>query len=150
MHMWTILVGRGTKFVCQFWSRLTGFASFHDGYTFTTLATPTRQALINELDFVENWQELGMHLGLQKHQLCEIKQKYHDSSCRKTEVLDHWLRNAKNPNWTAVFDALCQMGEYMVALKIKTKYIRMYMYLSLSTFSLQSPWTRLLVYYTYM
>lgn len=96
--------------------------AFCDRCTFTAPAAPTLQALINELVLVENWYKLGVNLGLQEHQLCEIEKKHHDNSHCKTEMLDHWLGNAKNPNWKALFDALCQMGEYTVALTIKTKY----------------------------
>ena len=121
---------------------------FCDGYIFTAPATPTLKTLTCELDFDEKWHKLGVNLGLQEDQLCEIERNYTDNSHRKTEVLRHWLENAKNPSWKAVFDALRQMGEYMVALKIKTKYsIGMCLSL-LSTFSQQSLGTRLLVYYT--
>ena len=61
-------------------------------------------------------------MGLQEHQLREIEQNYPNNSHRKTEVLRHWLENAKNPNWKAVFNALRQMGEHRVALNIKKKY----------------------------
>lgn len=65
---------------------------------------------------------LGVNLGLQGHILREIEQNYSDSSRCKTEMLDVWLENAKNPTWKAVINALRLMGEYTVALKIKREY----------------------------
>ena len=85
----------------------------------TAQATPTLQALVSELALVENWHSLGVNLGLQGHTLREIERTYPDSSRCKTEMLDLWLQKAKNPTWKAVIDALCQMGEYAVALKTK-------------------------------
>ena len=80
--------------------------------------------LSNALDSVVNWHSLGVKLGLEDHELRTIEQNYRgDGSERcKHEVLSRYLRSAKLPTWKAVVDALQQMGEQAVALKIQAKY----------------------------
>ena len=90
----------------------------------TAPATPTLQALVNELASVENWHLLGVNLGLQGHQLHEIERNYRgDSSRCKSETLYMWQRNAKNyATWEAVAQALGLMQEHVVADVIRRKY----------------------------
>ena len=88
----------------------------------TAPATPTLQALVNELASVEDWHLLGVNLGLQGHQLREIERNYPRDNRRKTETLEFWLRNAKNPSWEAIVKALCLMQEHVVADAIRRKY----------------------------
>ena len=89
----------------------------------TAPATPTLQALVNELASVENWHLLGVNLGLQGHQLHEIERNYRgDSSRCKSETLYMWQRNAKNPSWETIVEALCLMQEHVVADAIRRKY----------------------------
>ena len=89
----------------------------------TAPATPTIQALVNELTSVENWYLLGVNLGLQVHQLRAIERNYpHDNDRRKIETLDLWQRNAKSATWEAVPQALCLMQEHVVADAIRRKY----------------------------
>ena len=89
----------------------------------TAPATPTLQALVYELAPVENWHLLGVNLGLQGHQLHGIEQNYpRDNDRRKTETLYMWQRNAKNPSWEAIMEALCLMQEHVVADGIRRKY----------------------------
>ena len=88
----------------------------------TAPATPTLQELVNELASVEDWHLLGVNLGLQGHQLREIERNYPRDNRRKTETLEFWLRNAKNPSWEAIVKALCLMQEHVVADAIRRKY----------------------------
>ena len=88
----------------------------------TAPATPTLQALVNELASVEDWHLLGVNLGLQGYQLGEIEQNYPRDNRRKTEVLCLWQRNTKNPSWEAIVKALCLMQEHVVADGIRRKY----------------------------
>ena len=89
----------------------------------TAPATPTLQALVNELASVEDWHLLGVNLGLQGHQLREIERNYRgDSNRYKTETLDLWQRNAKDPSWEAIAKGLCLMQEHVVADGIRRKY----------------------------
>ena len=85
-------------------------------------STPTLQVLSNELESVENWHLFGVKLGLQGYKLREIERNYGDNNRRKIEMLDLWLRNAKNPSWETVAEALRMMHECMVADGIQRKY----------------------------
>ena len=87
-------------------------------------ATPLLKELSNALDSVVNWHSLGVKLGLEDHELSTIEQNYRgDGNERcKHEMLSRWLRSAKRPTWKAVVDALQQMREHTVALKIRAKY----------------------------
>ena len=66
---------------------------------------------------------LGIKLGLHGYQLREIEQNYsRDGQRCKTEVLDLWLRNAKNSTWEAIAEVLSLMEECVVADEIRKKY----------------------------
>ena len=89
----------------------------------TASATPTLQKLSNELSSVHDWHSLGIKLGLDNHELCTIEKDHPGDSLRcKHEMLGRWLKNSKLPTWKAVIDALYEMGEQAVALKIQMKY----------------------------
>ena len=89
----------------------------------TSPATPTLKDLSNELNSVVDWHSLGVKLGVQSHELSTIEKDHHGDSVRcKHEMLVRWLHSAKRPTWKAVSDALWQMEEHTVAMKIQTKY----------------------------
>ena len=89
----------------------------------TAPATPTLQALSNELASVENWHKLGVNLGLQGHQLRQLEQDYpRDSDRRMSEMLDLCLKSAVDLNWETIAQALCLMKEHVVAERIRRKY----------------------------
>ena len=101
---------------------LTLFLTVCEIVTFLPTA-PTLQELSNELKSVENWHLLGIKLGLHGYQLREIEQNYsRDGQRCKTEVLDLWLRNAKNSTWEAIAEVLSLMKECVVADEIRKKY----------------------------
>ena len=76
---------------------------------------------------------LGIKLGLHGCQLREIEQNYsRDGQRCKTEVLDLWLRNAKNSTWEAISEVLSLMEECVVADEIR------------SIAALPLPWVRIL------
>ena len=90
----------------------------------TAPATPTLKELSNALHSVVDWHSLGVKLGLEDHKLGTIEKDFHaggNERC-KHEMLSVWLRNDKLPTWKAVADALQQMGEQKVALKILNKH----------------------------
>ena len=90
---------------------------------FSTPATPTLKELSNEVDSVVDWFSLGVKLELERHVLSQLDKEYRGDNVRcKYEMLDRWLRNAKQPTWKAMADALCLIGEHTVALNIRTKY----------------------------
>ena len=90
----------------------------------TAAATPTLKELSNALNSVVDWHSLGVKLGLEDYELSTIEKNFHAMGIErcKHEMLGRWLRNAKLATWKAVADALQQMGEKKVALKILNKH----------------------------
>ena len=89
----------------------------------TAPSTPTLKELSNALDSVVNWYSLGVKLGVEDRELRTIEQNHRgDNERSKLEMLSRWLSHAKLSTWKTVADALYQMGEYTIALKIQTKF----------------------------
>ena len=89
----------------------------------TAPATPTIKELSNALDSIVNWYSLGIKLGMKAHELATIEKNYHGDNDRcKLEMLNQSLQSAKLPSWRVVVEALQEMGELAVALKIQRKY----------------------------
>jgi len=89
----------------------------------STAVTPALKELSNAVDSVVNWFSLGVKLELERHMLIQIEKDHRGDNERcKYEMLDRWLRNAKQPTWKAMADALCLIGEHQAALNIRTKY----------------------------
>ena len=64
-----------------------------------------------------------MRLGLTHTELGMIEQNYQGDTARcKQKMFGQWLHNAEDPTWEIVADALFQMGERAVGLKIQKKY----------------------------
>ena len=81
--------------------------------------------LSNELNLVTDWHSLGVKLGVQPTNLSVIERNYHGDSVRcKHEMLVCWLETAPTPGptWEAITDALCKMGQHIVAMNIRAKY----------------------------
>ena len=74
-----------------------------------------------ELATVVDWYQLGLNLGLPKHELTKIERDYQGNDRRRLEMLDKWLRCTPNATWRDVVSALEQMGENRVAESIPQK-----------------------------
>lgn len=86
-------------------------------------AVPTLLSLIDELETITAWQELGLRLGIPEHTLQEIKVDSHEKvlECR-SGMLSCWIKSTANPSWEDVIAALGRMKEWKVAAKIKYKF----------------------------
>ena len=64
------------------------------------------QLLLNAIKGVYDWHQLGVRLGLEMSQLCEIEQSYHTGgvSLMKSEMMSLWLRNT--PSWCILEEAV--------------------------------------------
>ena len=80
--------------------------------------------LSSELTTIVNWYELGIKLGVLKHELDIIECDHQGNVQRMSEMLDLWLRSTPNASWVDVVSALKQMGENRVAECIHQDYIR--------------------------
>ena len=92
-------------------------------FPLTAVPRPSLPDLINAVASVRDWYLLGLNLGLGIFRLNRIEKDYPgDSNRRMVEMLNLWLRNAENPTWKAVADALSQMTQHIAALEIERKY----------------------------
>ena len=79
----------------------------------STVNQPTLPLLLSKLLPVVEWETLGLHLDIPKHELEKIRvQFFHEGveKC-KAEMLDLWLKrnNEENINWNIISDALRKM-----------------------------------------
>ena len=79
----------------------------------STVNQPTLPLLLSKLLPVVEWETLGLHLDIPKHELEKIRvQFFHEGveKC-KAEMLDLWLKrnNVENINWNVISDALRKM-----------------------------------------
>ena len=111
---------------CEFITKLihNNTVEFYNVPLYSPPATPSLEALTNELESVSDWHSLGLNLDLKHHQLKEIERSYRgdDKRC-KSEVLGCWLDSTPNPTWEAVAEALYEMDAHAVATIIRRKYI---------------------------
>lgn len=87
----------------------------------TTHATCDLQSLTHELASIEDWYQLGHHLGVTKQVLDRIKSEHGSSISRcKVETLGEWMKRREDkPCWEDVAGALDIMGESELAQKLK-------------------------------
>ena len=94
--------------------------------TAVKLDKPDIATLCNELTSISSWFTLGLNLGLQHHQLQEIRSNYFQveglGACRR-ESLALWLKRTPSASWRHVVGALRRMGENTEAERIELKFI---------------------------
>ena len=70
-----------------------------------------------------DWHSLGVKLGVEDYELSTIGKNFPGDNERcKHEMLSCWLRSVRFPTWKTVADALCLIGERVIASKIREKY----------------------------
>jgi hypothetical protein len=79
--------------------------------------------LLIELKDIDDWFELGVHLGVPDNKLREIEQDclYGDAEECKMEMILLW-RQLTIPTWSALVNALAEIGQRKIALEIASKY----------------------------
>ena len=85
---------------------------------------PALNDLSAEVKEVSDWHQLGLYLGIDSTSLDTIQTKYPNvgNTRWRNEVLSEWLRKEENASWEDVINALNQMGEKRIALRIRKKY----------------------------
>ena len=63
-----------------------------------------------------------MFLGIGMAEIKEIEQDHSDTSRRRMEMLEKWMRKEGNPSWEMVIEALEKMSEQRLANELKVKY----------------------------
>ena len=75
-----------------------------------------------ELREVSDYYILAVQLDIPTAKVKEIEDNFRHCERRKLEVIDLWLRNAKNPCWTSLATAVEKMGVHAnVARSLKQK-----------------------------
>jgi hypothetical protein len=76
---------------------------------------------LKELDFIklDNWQEVGLQLGIEDYELQQIRLNYQEHEDRKREMFRVWLRTCANPNYLDLIEALEAAGESEAAQQIR-------------------------------
>ena len=83
------------------------------------------KSLCGELQTVTDWHQLGINLGLKKHDLSKIQQDcaHQGNDQQRLEMLNKWLQRTPHATWEDVVSALAQIGEDRVAENIQQKFI---------------------------
>ena len=75
----------------------------------------TLKEILNELEEVTDWYQLGIQLGLKPQTLIFIERNHpHDALRCKTDVLNWWLLNELEISWRNLAEAVEAMGGHKV------------------------------------
>lgn len=77
--------------------------------------------LLSELNTVDKWYTLGVHLGLHPWILAAIKEECATIEECRTQMLLQWQNNV-TPTWSAVVKALVEIGQDCLAFDLAAKY----------------------------
>ena len=78
--------------------------------------------LTNALREVSDWQDLGIQLDIQYHELQKFVSEHQTTEERKRAMLQFWLDHDTKASWKKVISALSEMQLNRVAEEIKRKY----------------------------
>ena len=84
--------------------------------------TLTTDLLVQELNKVTNWQLLGLCLGLDMAEIDEIERDHPNTSRKRMEMFEKWMRKQINPSWEMVVEALKKTPELRLADQLRVKY----------------------------
>lgn len=77
--------------------------------------------LYHAVQDVNNWQILGLKLGLKWSKLDSIKRDYSYEDARKAAMLQIWWNYDLDASWEKLAEALDQMGQDRLAAMIRTR-----------------------------
>ena len=72
-----------------------------------------------ELIKLDNWQGVGLQLGIEDCELQKIRLNYQEHDDQKREMFRVWLRTCANPNYHDLIKALEAAGESEAAQQIR-------------------------------
>ena len=78
--------------------------------------------LTNALHEVDDWEDLGIQLDIQYHELQKFVSEHQKTEERKRAMLQFWLDHETKASWEKVISALSEMKLNRVAEEIKRKY----------------------------
>jgi len=71
---------------------------------------------------ISDWNDVGLQLNLDEHDLHMIRKSHSEFSTRKREMFALWLRSDPSPSYQTLARALFRAHENMIATEICTKY----------------------------
>ena len=83
----------------------------------------TRNLLARELCKVDQWDVLGIYLGLEESEIKVIERDHHDTARRRIVMLNQWMEKDVDAPWEKVIDSLEIMSQTSLANQLKEKYI---------------------------
>ena len=78
--------------------------------------------LTNALREVDDWQDLGIQLDIEYHELQKFVSDHQKTEQRKRAMLQFWLNQDTQASWEKVISALSEMKLNRVAKEIERKY----------------------------
>ena len=88
----------------------------------TVVSKAAFEDIVNEIQQVTRWFDLGLHLGVPTQYLHQLKSEQICVEFRRIKVLQEWTRICPNPNWIQIITALIQIDERKLANRIAVKY----------------------------
>jgi len=89
------------------------------------------QQLVDELQEVVEWMPFGLYLGVAVATLKQIQKNHQTTPLCKQEMLYTWMREWR-PTWLKVVEALVHIKMFRLAVKIASKYGKLFVLLILS------------------
>ena len=81
-------------------------------------STLTAKNVVNSLQIVTHWFELGVQLDIRSDELIKIRKDWRDTDPCKLEMVIHWLKIDPTASWKKLYDALENINEPLVAQRI--------------------------------
>ena len=89
---------------------------------FFQCTAPELPDLVRELQEVNDWVTLGLYLGIKMPKLEEIEADHQKLARRRTQMLQEWQNINVTPTWSAVVQALVEIGMRHLAYALAQKY----------------------------
>lgn len=83
---------------------------------------PSIQQLHTGLADLVRWENFGVNLGIDYHEIQKIKRETASVDDSKLQLFDHWLNRAHDTNWEAIIRALNRMNNRRLAEDIRTTF----------------------------
>ena len=88
----------------------------------TVVSKVAFEEIVDELQPVTRWFDLGLHLGVPAHKLHQLKSERVCVELKRIKVLKEWTNICHCPSWSRVVTTLVQINETQLANHIALKY----------------------------
>ena len=101
---------------------------YHPRYSWTVYHSffysgpPTLHQLLEDLNEIVEWYQIGIHLDIPKADLEGIKRESDEVKDCRSKMLSTWFQSNHNPTWATIITALATIGRRNLAYKMALKY----------------------------